>query len=391
MDPDDRTSAVDRTRRWFRPRRRRVGVYSLIALACLIALASSLSVWVNRQLLDSDQWADQSGQLLESEEVREAISLRLVDALYSSEDVSERLAQRLPPALDPLAVPASAALRQLALDQAEALLERPRVQALWEEINRRAHERLVAVLEGNEGRLFTTEGGDVVLDLTPLVNVLQDELGLGGRLPEDARTITIMHSDQLEAAQSAVQVVKVLSAFLAIAVVALLALAVYLATGFRREAVRAAGVGLLAVGLILLVVRRLAGDAVVDALSSPESEGAARDVWTLSTSIMRDIALGLVVLGLLGLAWAFLAGRTRPAVWVRRRVAPAMRERPALVFGGVLLVFLLVLLWGPVGAPRQLVGTIVLMAVAVVGIEALRRQTVREFPAAPSGPPAGGG
>jgi hypothetical protein len=363
-----------------RPRGRRVGVYALIALACLLALASSLTVWVDRQLLETDRWADQSAQLLESEAVREAVAVRLVDALYAQDDVSERLAQRLPPALDALAVPASAALRQFAQDRAERLLERPRVQALWTEINRRAHARLVAVLEGNEGRLVTTQEGDVVLDLTPLVAALQDDLGLGGRVPEDAGAITIMHSDQLEAAQTAVRVVKALSALLGIAVAALLVGAVVLATGFRREAVRAAALGILVVGLILLVVRRLAGDAVVEALTSPGSDGAARDVWRLGTSIMRDIALGLVVLGLLGLGWAFLAGRTRPAVWVRRRIAPAMRERPVLVFGGLLVVLLLLLLWAPVDAPRQFVGTIVLVAIAAAGLEALRRQTVREFP-----------
>jgi hypothetical protein len=340
-------------------------------------------VWVDRQLLDTDQWADQSAQLLESEEVREVLAVRLVDALYSQEDVSRQLEGRLPPALDGLAGPAAAALREFAQDQAESLLQRPRVQALWTEANRRAHERLVAVLEGNEGRLVTTEGGDVVLDLTPLVRVLQEDLGVGGRLPEDAGAITIMHSDQLEAAQTTVRVVKALSSLLAIAVVALLAVAVVLATGFRREAVRAAGIGLLAVGLILLVVRRLAGDAVIEALSSPGSDGAAREVWTLSTGILGDIAVGLVVLGLLGLAWAVLAGPTRPAVRARRWMAPAVRDRPALVVAGLAILVLLLLLWAPVDAPRRFVGTIVLAAVAGVGIEALRRQIVSESPGAP--------
>jgi len=37
--------------------------------------------------------------------------------------------------------------------------------------------------------------------------------------------------------------------------------------------------------------------------------------------------------------------------------------------------------WGPTGASRRLLGIVILYALVIVGIEALRRQTIREFPA----------
>lgn len=356
--------------------RRRALAYGLVGLACLVALVAALSVWVERQLLDTDRWTETSTELLEREDVREAIALRLVDAVYDGEP-GARLEQRLPPALAPLAPQIAGALGGLATDRIEVFLGRPAVQSLWEQVNARAHARLVAVLRSEDDGLVESSGGDVVLDLSPIAARLRGELGLGPP-PEGAGQITIMHSDELAAAQDAVAVIDVLSPFMGFAVAVLLAVAVYIVPGARREVVRAAGAGLLAVGLVLLVVRRVVGDAVVDALASPASDGAATAVWLVATSVLGDIAVSMVVLGALALAWAVLCGPTRPARWLRARIAPALRTQPVAVHAGVLLVALAVLAWGPTGAPRRLVLTLIILALVVGGVEALRRQVLRE-------------
>lgn len=356
----------------------------MVVLACLVALVASLSVWVDRQLLDTERWTDQSARLLESREVREALAVRMVDALYAQGDVSAGLRERLPPPLDPLAVPIAGVVRQVALESAERLLERPRVQRLWRSLNRTAHLGFVALMEGDEDAPVRSADGSVVLDLGPLVERLRRDLGLGARTPAREAVITIIEADRLEAAQTAVRTIRVLSGLLGIVALGLLVLAVWLARGFRREAVRAAAWGLLIVGLILLALRRVAGDAVVDALASPASEAAAREVWTLLTTILGDLAAGLIALGALGVSWAFLAGGTRAATAIRAWLAPTMRARPAVAFAAALLALLVLLAIGPVAAPRRLVGLLVLIALVMGGIEALRRQMVREFPASES-------
>jgi hypothetical protein len=363
------------------PGRRRALVYGMIGLACVVALASTLTVWVQRQLLDTDRWTETSSELLQDADVREAVSLRIVDALFDDPSVVEGLRMRLPPALDPLAEPIAAGLRNVALDRADTFLQRPTVQSVWEEVNRRAHTRLVAVLRGDDGELVTTTGGEVVLDLTPLVASLRAELGIGGAPRPGAAEFVLMESDELAAAQDAVATLDVLSPVLLVVVLALLAGAVYLAEGFRRQAVRATALGLLVVGLVLLVVRRLVGDAVVEARAEPPTRSAAATVWLVGTEVLGEIALGLVAIGLVGLVWAVLSGPTRPARAIRSWIAPAMRDHAAAVHAGVLVVALLVLAWGPTGAPRRLVGTIVMIALVVGGVEALRRQTAREHPA----------
>jgi hypothetical protein len=201
-----------------------------------------------------------------------------------------------------------------------------------------------------------------------------------------------MRSDQLAAAQDAVHAVNVLTVFLGLVVLALLAAAVYLARGFRREALRGVGASLLLVGVILLIVRRVAGNAIVEALTTDQTEPAGGAVWLIATDLLQNVAIALVAYGVLTLVGAWLAGPTRPAVWIRRSLAPTFREHPVIVYSAVFLAALLALYFGPAGDTRRLFGILILGGLVLLGVEALRRQTLREFPsevqATPPPPPA---
>jgi len=368
-------------------RYRKPAAWTVFALAVIVTLASALTVWVKRQALDTDAWTKTSSELLTDDEIRGALSIYLVDQLYENVDVADRLADRLPPQLDPLAAPAAAGLRQVAIDLADDLLATDAVQTLWTEANRRAHEALIALLEGEEvGRVSLVDGA-VVLNLQPLIVELRSRLGLTGAIPEDAGVITILEADEVDAAQRAVKAIRALTIFLALVALALFALALWLARGWRRAMLAACGGALLGIGVIVLIVRRLAGDALVDALTeTPSFRPAVSDVWLLSTSMLRDLGLALVAYGIVALLAAWISSPLRLATAARRRLAPAFRSYPVAVFGAVALIMLLLLLWGPLDTGRRLVGTLVLAALILAGVEVLRRQTLREFPPAGSTP-----
>ncbi len=358
---------------------RRWPVWTVLGVALVLLLASALTVWVKRQALETDNWVETSAQLLEDEQVREAVAAEMVDALFSSVDVEAQLKDALPPELDPLAEPATGLLRQAALEAADRLLQRPEVQSLWEEANRRAHEQLVALLEGNEGGVVETGDGTVVLDLRELVERLGEQFGFDVP-PSDpeAGQITIMESDELAAAQDAARAIDVLSVLTVAIVVALLALAVYLGEGFRREVLRAMALGLIGVGVILLAVRRVVGEAVVDGLTSASTHEAGAEVWLIGTSLLRDLALGLVLYGTVLLIGVLLAGPTRWATALRRGLAPTVRAHPPLIHLAVAAVFAALLLWGPNAGGRRLLAVLLLAALALAGAELLRRQILRE-------------
>jgi hypothetical protein len=203
--------------------------WTLVVLAAVIGLVASLNVWVKRQALSTDSWTNASGRLLENDQIRSALSVYLVNQIYTNVDVTKRLEQRLPPQLDPLAPQIALGLQQVAVRAADQLLARPRVQQLWREANRRAHELFMAVLDGKKGILVSSDG-NVVLNLQPIIKQLAEETGLGsrleGRLPPDAGKIVVMKGNQLEAARTTVKVVRVLSYLLFLLVIALYAAAI---------------------------------------------------------------------------------------------------------------------------------------------------------------------
>jgi hypothetical protein len=136
----------------------------------------------------------------------------------------------------------------------------------------------------------------------------------------------------------------------------------------------------LIVGLLVLVVRRYAGEYLVNALTTnTEDKGAVSAAWAIGTGLLRNVAFNAVIYGVAIIFAAWIAGPSRLATWSRRQLAPTMRDYPVLVFGVVGVVLLLILLAGPTDAQR-IFPLLILFALAVVGTEILRRQTAREFP-----------
>jgi Short C-terminal domain len=88
----------------------------------------------------------------------------------------------------------------------------------------------------------------------------------------------------------------------------------------------------------------------------------------------------MTVYGLVFVVAAWLAGRTRPAIAIRKALAPSLRDSPAvayIVVGGALA---LVVLWGPTPAFRNIWWILVFAGLLALGVTMLRRETAIEFP-----------
>jgi hypothetical protein len=373
-------SSPRRSRRWI--------ALALIVAATVLALLAIFALWANRQLLNTDNWTETSSDLLENDEIRTQIADFLVAQLYTNVDVQGNLEQGFeelvrPAAASALAGPAASGLRTFAEQRLDNLLARPRPQLAWEEANRRAHARFLDIVEGG-GDVVSTSGGDVTLDLNSLLSQTEGSVGVGGRvadrLPEGATDIVILRSDQLELAQDLVRFMRALAIVLLVLSLGLFALAVYLARGWRREALRAVGIGLLFAGAAALVARTLAGNAVVDALATTEAvRPAAEAAWSISTSLLAQAATAALIYGVFIVIAAWVAGPTRWAVATRRNLAPFLRE-PRFAWGAFGLVVLVLVAWGPTPAFRQVILALILIGLLALGLEALRRQTAREYP-----------
>jgi hypothetical protein len=355
----------------------------LIVLASIVAVVAIFAIWAKRQLLETDTWVDTSTELLQDEAIQDALADFLVQTLYDNVDVQAEIAAQLPAQVKPLAGPISGGVRQLADRAAERILAEPNVQGLWEDANRLAHEKFLNVVK-DEGDAVSTTGGTVTLELGAILDQLISEIGLpedlASKLPPEAASLEIMRSDQLEGAQTLVDILQTLAwALLALAIV-LLALAIYLAGARRRETLRAAGIAFIVVGAAVLVVHRIAGNAVTDSLSDVASSDDAVDhTWTIATSQLTDIASATVLYGIFIVIAAWLAGPTRLATGIRDGVAPWYRQA-RFAYGSTAVILLLLFWWNPTPGTSRLAPSLLLIFLLALGTEFLRRQIAREFP-----------
>ena len=358
----------------------------LVVLGVLFVVLSLLAGYVRFQGLDTETVSQTAEDLIADDAVRVQIAASLVDALYTNVDVQAALEERLPPDQQRLAGPLAAVARELSDRAAVRMLERPRVQALWVNSITRAHSQLIRVLD-DDTRALSTENGAVVLDLRPLVIQLGDQVAIVGsvaqKLGPDAGRIEIMQADQLETAQDLTQLLKTLGMWLWLLPLVLWGVALWLARLRRRSILQLIGIGSVLAGLLVLVVRRLAGSSIVDELvASSAAKPAAQDAWDILTSQLRDGGFTLLGLGVILLVAVWLVGPSQSGVSARRTLAPYL-ARPEIAYGVVGGLFLLLLWWSPTVQTTRWQLMLAAALVLALGVELLRRQTAREFPAPP--------
>jgi len=375
-------------------RTRRIVIWVLVVLATVLALVSILTTWVNRQMLDNAAWNRATAQVIQDPQVQTALGDFTVNQLYENINVTQALQQHLPQQLKGLAPQLSGALQGPAARAVTLLLQRPRVQQAFIQASSIAHQKLVAVLEDKTCCGISTGNGVVTLNAHELLVEVGTQLGLSSdvlaRLPSTAGQITLLKSDQLSAAQTGVRAIRVLSVWLLFGVLVLYGVAIYLARGARRATLRNAGLGLALVGLITLVIRRLLGNYLTDSLSTPGYQPATHRMYLIGTSILGQIGQAAVLYGAIAALAAVFAGPTEPAVWLRRKLAPTLNEHQGIVWGSVGFIFVLLVLWGGTHALREWWGILLLGGLIALGVVALRRQTLQEFPSgvAVAGAPA---
>ena len=239
------------------------------------------------------------------------------------------------------------------------------------------------MLEGGGPRV-STENGEVTLDLRAIIDEAADRIGIGragrGQDPRRRRRIVILRSDELDTAQNGFQLLKTLAWVLPLLTLVAFGLAVWL-SGDRRRAVRGMGWVLVVVGLVGLLAANLTRNYVVDSLVAREDDRqAANNAWNILTELMRGSFRLMVVVGLLFVVAAWLAGPGRRAVTARGWLAPALQNR---VWAYVVLAdrrLLLLLFNAEVLDFTRLLVVILLAALGAAWIELTRRQTLAEFP-----------
>lgn len=351
----------------------------LLALAGLLAVVALLGTWVDRQLLNTDQWTETSTALLREETIRDPIADAIAASVADGSRATGLLEDVLPPRLAPLAPQAGALVREAAQRATERLLDAPRIQALWVEANRVTHEQLVDLVDGG-GTVVAGRG--VVLDLRPLAAAVAQQAGLSGerieRLPPAGR-IVLVRPEQLKTLRSAGDLLHLLSWLPGLLALALLAAAVWRAREHRRETVLAAGATLLGAGLIVLLTRRVAGHELISAIAGDGPYvPTAEALWRIATTLLAELAAVVIVVGAVAALGAWLAGPGRWASALRGRLSPALSAPAGAVLGGTALLYLALLAWGPLTVLQRPLAIAIFAVLLLVGVWLLRAEALAQ-------------
>lgn len=361
-----------------------IGFRIALVLATVLTAISIFAVWVDRQVLDSGNWASTSTRLLADDNVRKATAVYVADQIYSNVDVQAEIENALPKDAKILAGPAATALRGAAESGVEKALGTSLVQGVWEEANRLASDQLITLVEGGTVGYLNLKGNDVKLDLRPAAIDLAGKLGLqkqAEQIPPGSAVVTVFSNSQVGQVRTVARALEAVAVIFPILALIFYGLAIAASRGRRRKALVAVGWSLIVAALIAFVIRDVAKGPFVDALATTDAVRPAVDSsYGIATSMLGAIGGNMIFVAVLVLLAAALAGPSSPARAIREWLAPWFNERPGLGYAAGYGILFLLILWGPIPATRQWLSLLVIAALTGAGVWALERQLREEFP-----------
>jgi len=334
---------------------RRITAAVLVALAAFALVTSVVGLWAATTALNTDRWVSTVAPLPQDPKVAAAVAEFTTSQLFTAVDVEQRLRTVLPPQAGFVAGPVAGQLRGAVRDLVTDVLRSDRFAAVWTEVNRRAHQRALAVLNGTS--TVVTAGRDhVEIDLLPLINQVLRELSAqmptlfgkqialpdltSGEIPADLRArvqdalgltlppnfaqFTIYDSGQLWAAQQALATAKRDLVLAVLGTIGLLVAALLVSPGRRRTLLQL-GLWLMVAAVAVTAVLRAVRAQLLQEVPAGVYRDGADAALTSVFGLLRTRGTQLLVIGA-GLALAmYLIGPGRGPTWLRRQVRAGLR------------------------------------------------------------------
>ncbi|WKG11924.1 hypothetical protein QX204_10840 [Nocardia sp. PE-7] len=311
------------------------GAAILLVLVVVLSFFAVLARYTHNEVLDSDRYVQTMASLGSNPVLQAELSDRITEEIVTRLDVEAVTADALRSIAEeaPRVPPAVVGLAPVIADEAESLVHRTvesfvasdRFEALWIEANRRAHERLVAVLTGDtRPGVEVSDKGVVSISLAPIIDRVRAALidrgfAFANEIPTIDKSFVLFESSELATAQRATSALDKASSVLPWLVLLVAAAAVWVAPkGARRRAISLVGVSI-AVAMALLAVAIAIGRSLymgavpADALS-PQSAAVLIDTILVPLrTMLRAVFVLAVVVAVVG----YLTGSSGSAVAVR--------------------------------------------------------------------------
>ena len=196
------STAGRRPGRWRRPL-----AVVLIVIATLLAPLALAVGWMDRDLLNTQNYVKAVAPLSSNPAIQTATAHAVTNGLWDKVDVQQQLDGVLPSWAQIFAAPLSNTLKGYAYQATLSVVSSPGFSKVAA-ANEKGHATVKAALLGNEGGTVTTINGQVTLDLGPLADRVKGALDARGIHALDGVATTagstsfvIFHSDNLAKAQ----------------------------------------------------------------------------------------------------------------------------------------------------------------------------------------------
>ena len=225
----------------------------LIVAGCVLAPVSVLAVWTANQVSDTGRYVTNMAPLINDPAIQNALTGKLTNQIVTQINV-RRLTDQAAAELSHKGLPRVGGLLQSVSGSLASgvqgfvhsgihkIITGPRMAAAWTQVNRVAHQALVAALSGRGGPngAIGVSNGQVTLDIAPLEAVAKKDLAARGltlvnKIPTIHATFALFSSKGLAKAQKAYRLINDLKIVLPIVTLVLLGAGVFAAraTGGR--------------------------------------------------------------------------------------------------------------------------------------------------------------
>ncbi len=367
---------------------RQIAAGLIIAAGSLLIILSVLAIWVHTVVYDTPTWRATSKTIIQDPGVQKDVAQYVTEQIYTSPKVQTNITNALPAALKPFSPEVTNGLRQVTQAAATRLLQRPRVQNLFVDASTKAHADMVKLLDNN-GNYVSSTNGKVVLDLRSVMIDVANNAGVGTQaealIPANSGQITVVDSNQLGTVQTLAHLLNILVIWLPLLTVALFVLAVWLARGFRRRALLWSAIGILVATIVLVLVRRVLGEQIVNTLVSDTTvRPALITSWYIGTEVISTINWTLFVIAAILAVGLWLSSDGKLAARAAHEAGTLDRESRTTRSASPAAVLLILIVWEPLPVFHKPISVLLIIVLSAVGIEALRRQVAAEHPAAPT-------
>jgi hypothetical protein len=402
-----------------KPRRRGRGWRALVAAllivaGCVLAPLSVVAVWTANQVFDTSRYVANVEPLIKDPAIQNALTDKITSQIVTrinvpalTDQAAAALAQKGLPRISTLLRGVSGSLASgvagFVHSRIHKIITGPRMANAWTQVNRVAHQALVAALSGRgaSNDAVGVSNGQVTLDLAPLIAVAKQDLvahglTIAGKIPIVHATFALFPSKNLVKAQKAYRLINDLKIVLPIVTLVLLGLGVLTARGHRRALI-GAGLGLAASMLVLGAALLIARGIYLSSVPASAPADAAAAAFDILVRFVKTALRTLLVAGLIVAAGAFFTGPSAAAVRTRHALSsglarvrrggesgPASRwtyaHRTALRVGAVALAALIFVFWGqPTAAVVVLIAVLLLVVLGL--IELIGRPPAQPGPA----------